>query len=288
MRMPRTMSLVVVMVALGCGPRPSSTPMAPSPPPVLPPNPPSHLNVIGFVYDTAFRPVGGAMVNLLDGAQAGASTQSNESGRFSFTGPFADPTTMRVSKDGYAPATGTAKSNNSSTGSLWALVELDELARPVDITGDYALTIVVDRACAGMPSDVRTRTYAASIRLAPDSHTQPGTSLTLTVNSGSFLPDHGSFAIGVAGDDVAFSIYSGEDFGLVEKIAPGRFLAIGGVAAVSIGTGPITTISTPFSGVIDYCAYQSDVGWTYQCNSGPRHDYQHCESSQHQLMVSRR
>src|SRR4029450_1109367 len=162
MRMRRTMSLWCVVVALGCGPRPSSTPMAPSPPPVLPPSPSSHLNLIGFVYDTAFRPVGGAIVNLLDGAQAGASTQSNESGRFSFTGTFADPTTMRVSKDGYASATGTAKSNNSSTGSLWALVELDELARPGDITGDYALTIQADSACAGLPVDVRTRTYSAS------------------------------------------------------------------------------------------------------------------------------
>jgi hypothetical protein len=280
--------LCVVMLALGCGPRPSSTPMAPSPPPVLPPSPPSHLNLIGFVYDTAFRPVGGATVNLLDGAQAGASTQSNESGRFSFTGAFADPTTVRVSKDGYAVATETAKSNNSSTGAIWALVELDELARPVDLTGDYALTIVANSACVGIPSNLRTRTYAASIRLAPDAHTQPGTALTLTVDSGSFVPDRSSFAIGVAGSHVAFSIYSREDFGLVEKIAPGTFLAIQGIATASIGTGPVTTISTPFSGVIDYCALESDTGWTYQCNSGPRSDYQHCESSQHQLMVSRR
>jgi hypothetical protein len=290
MRMPRTMSLVVVIAALGCGPRPTSTPMAPSPSPTpLPPSsPPAHLNLNGYVYDTAFRPVGGATVKLLDGAQAGASTQSNETGRFSFTGTFADPTTMGVSKDGYAAATGTAKSNNSASGAIWAFVVLDELARPVDIAGDYSLTIVVDSACAGIPSEVRTRTYAASIRPAADSHTQPGTSLTLTAESASFLPDRNRFAIGVAGDDVAFSIYNGEDFGLIEKIATGTFLAIGGVASVSIGTGPVTTISTPFSGDVDYCALQSDTGWTYQCNSGPRTAFEHCESAHHQLTVSRR
>jgi Carboxypeptidase regulatory-like domain len=291
MRMPRTMSLVVLMMALGCGPRPTSTPMAPSPSPtpVPPPSPPpAHLVLNGYVYDTAFRPVGGATVRLLDGAQAGTSAQSNETGRFSFTGIFADPTTMGVSKDGYAAASGTAKSNNSPSGAIWAFVVLDELARPVDIAGDYSLTIVVDSACTGIPSEVRTRTYAASIRPTPDSHTQPGTSLTLTVDSGSVRPDRSSFAIGVAGDEVAFSIYNGEDFGLVEKIATGTFLAIGGTARVSIGTGPVTTISTPFSGDVDYCVFQSDTGWTYQCNSGPRAAYEHCEATHHQLTMSRR
>ena len=290
MRMLRTMSLALVVAALGCGPRPTSTPMAPSPSPtpVPPPSAPAHLALNGYVYDTAFRPVGGATVKLLDDAQAGASTESNEAGRFSFTGTFADPTTVQVSKDGYAVTTGTGKSINSPTGAIWVFVVLDELTRPVDITGDYSLTIVVDSACEGIPSEVRSRTYAASIRPTPDSHTQSGTSLTLTVGSGSFLPDRNSFAVGVAGGDVAFSIYNGEDFGLIEKIAPGTYLAIGGVAAVSIGTGPVTTISTPFSGEVDYCAYQSDTGWTYQCNSGPRTAYEHCEATHHQLTLSRR
>ena len=291
MRVPRAMLLLVFMVALGCGPRSTSTPTATSPsppPPIPPPSPPAHLILNGYVYDTAFRSVGGATVTLLDGAQAGASTQSNETGRFSFAGTFTDPTNMGVSKSGYAAATGTAKSNNSSTGALWGFVVLDELARPVDIAGDYSLTIAADGACAGIPDDVRTRTYAASIRPTSDSHTQPGTSLTLTVNDGTFLPNYGRFAIGVAGNDVAFIVYSGEDFGLVEKIGPGTFLAIGGMATVSIGTGPVTTISTPFSGDIDYCALQSDAGWTYQCNSGPRTAYQHCASTHHQLTVRRR
>ena len=291
MRIPRTMSLIFVVLTLGCGPNRSSTPSAPSSPaapsPVPPPTPPPHLNLNGYVYDTAFRPVGGATVQLLDGAQAGASTQSDASGRFSFTGTFADPSTIHVSKDGYAAATETGKSN-SSTGTIWAFVVLDQLAKPVDITGDYALTIVADSACAGLPNDVRTRTYAASIRLTPDSGAQPGTSLTLTADGGSFLPNHRSFAGGVAGNDVTFRIYYYEDFGLVERVAPGTFLAIQGMGTVSVGAGPVEKISTPFSGVIDYCALQTDLAWTYQCNSGPRTDYQHCLSTQHQLILSRR
>src|SRR6266481_5524026 len=104
MRIFRAVALLLpVTLALGCGQHPSprpSTPSSPSAPsPVPQPSPPSHLNLNGYVYDTAFRPVGGATVNLLDGAQAGASTQSNESGRFSFVGIFEDPTSVRVSKE---------------------------------------------------------------------------------------------------------------------------------------------------------------------------------------------
>jgi hypothetical protein len=288
MQLLRTISFLSVMVALGCGPHSSSTPMAPSPSPAPQPSPPSHPALNGYVYDTAFRQITGATVSLLDGAQAGATTTSNESGKFSFTGIFQDPTTLRVSKEEYAPVTVTAKSINSSTGEIWAFVVLDQLARPVDITGDYALTIVADSACAGMPADVRTRTYGASIRLAPDASGQPGTSVTLTADGATFVADHGSFAIGVAGNDVTFSIYYYEDFGLVEKIAPGTFLAIQGMGTVSVGAGPVTKISTPFSGIIDYCALQTDTGWTYQCNSGPRAAYQQCESTHHQLILSRR
>jgi hypothetical protein len=240
------------------------------------------------VYDTAFRSVGGATVNLLDGAQAGASTQSDETGRFSFVGVFEDPTTVRVSKEGYVAATGTAKSINSSNGTIWASVVLDVLAKPVDMAGDYSLTIVADSVCAGMPDDLRTRTYAASIRRMPDSGNQPGTSLRLTVDGGSLLPDRNSFQIGVAGNRVAFIMYNEEDFALVEKIAPGTFFAVQGGAAVSMDEGPVTRISTSFSGVIDYCALQSDTGWTYECNSSPRTAYQHCESKQHQLTLVRR
>jgi hypothetical protein len=283
MRIARALAFLLVALAPGCGSNHSSTPSAPSP---VPPSPPSHPNLNGYVYDTAYRPVGGATVNLLDGAQTGASTQSNALGAFAFTGTFDNPTTLRVSKDGYAAATETAKPN-SSNGAIWAFVVLDELARPVDITGNYALTILADTTCADIPGDARTRTYAASIRLTPDSHSQAGTSLTLTID-GSFLPDHTSFPIGVAGDDVAFSIYNGEDFGLVEKIAPATFLAIEGFATVSVGSSPVSSITATLNGIIDYCALQSDTGWTYECNSGPRIAYQHCESKQHQLILSRR
>jgi len=289
MSISRALAVLPVALALGCGSNHSSTPSAPSSPvtPSPVPSPPPHLNLDGYVSDTAFVAVGGATVSLLDGAQTGASTQSDESGHFAFTGTFEDPTTVRVSKEGYAAATGMARSNNSSIGTLWAYVELDKLVRPIDLTGNYTLTILADTACADLPGDVRTRTYAASIELVPDSRSQAGTSLRLTVGDQSVLPDRHSFPIGVAGDDVAFLMYGGDDFGLIERIAPARFLAIQGRATVSVGSAPVSSITATLNGDIDYCALPSDTGWP-QCNSGPITAYQHCESPHHQLILSRR
>jgi hypothetical protein len=222
----------------------------------------------------------------VDGPQAGASTISNDVGRFTFAGTFEVGTTVRVSKEGYTSATETARSNGSSNA-IWAFVLLDALARPVDLVGNYTLTIVADSACTGIPDDVRTRSYSASIGITPHSDTQSGTSLMITASGAPFASIHDGFPIGVAGGDVAFAISAGEDdFGLVEKIAPGTFLAIGGFGRVSVGTGPIARIATPFSGSIDYCALQSDTAWTYECNN--RTAFVHCGSTQHQLILSRR
>jgi carboxypeptidase family protein len=286
MNIHRAIAIGAITFALGCSSHPSSnTPSRPSPVPQPPPAP-RYQVLSGYASDTAFRPVAGATVTLVDGPQAGASTASNEAGRFTFAGTFEVGTTVRVSKEGYTSATATARPNGSSNGTVWAFVLLDALAKPVDLVGDYTLTIVADSACTGIPDDVRTRTYSASIGITPGSDTQSGTSLMLAARGASFVSIHDSFPIGVAGGDVAFTINAGEDFGLIEKIAPGTFLAIGGFARVSVGTGPIARIATPFSGSIDYCALQSDTAWTYQCNN--RIDFQHCDSTQHQLILSRR
>src|SRR5262249_16053854 len=122
MSLSRALAVLLVALALGCGSNHSAAPTAPSSPvtPSPVPSPPPHLNLDGWVHDTAFGAVGGATVSLLDGAQAGASTQSDESGHFGFTGTFEDPTTVRVSKEGYAAATGMARSNGPYNGTIWA------------------------------------------------------------------------------------------------------------------------------------------------------------------------
>lgn len=96
------------------------------------------------------------------------------------------------------------------------------------------------------------------------------------------------FPIGVARNDIGFIVYyQREDFGLVEQVTPKTFLAFQGSAYASVGTSPVTAISAPLDGVIDYCTLQSESGWTYDC-SGPRVAYERCASKNHRLIVTRR
>ena len=289
MRMSPAIALLLVIAASACGSHPASVPVSVAPSPVSQPTPtPAFQQIEGYVADTAFRAIAGAAVTIMDGPQAGASTTTDAAGRFHFAGSFANPTTVRASNAGYSDATAIAKWNNGSTGYEWAYVQLDLLSPPVDLVGDYTLTFVADNACTGLPSELRTRTYAASIATA-DSRLRPGTSLTLTTAGATFVGKYDGFPIGVAGDDVAFLVYyQQEDFGLVEQTAPNTYVAIQGIARLSVNRLPVTTITVPLNGIIDYCALQSATGWNYDCNSGARVAYSRCESSNHQLTLTRR
>jgi hypothetical protein len=244
-------------------------------------------SVVGYVADTAFQYVSGATVSLVDGPEAGKSTISDASGKFSFAGSFENPTAVKVTKDGYIPSTAAAKAFAPGQPE-WAYVQLDEVAVPVDLIGEYTLTLTADSGCSeDFPSELRTRSYPASIAPTPGSPFRAGSSLTLTVGGASFAGQHNSFPIGVAGDTVAFEIYNGEEFGIVEQIVPGTFLAIQGQAVVSVGVAPVTTSTTPLSGIIDYCALSAG-NWNYDCNGGVRIGYERCTSTHHQLTLTRR
>ena len=96
--------LVAQGLAVGCGDRDripisvtAPSPLAPTPtPPALADGP-----VSGGVYDTAYRPLAGAVVEALNGSRAGASTTANAEGAFTFEGVFDGGTQFRASRDGY-------------------------------------------------------------------------------------------------------------------------------------------------------------------------------------------
>jgi len=81
--------LIGSLSGAGCGSEAPSrvVPTAPTtvaPTTVAPPS--GAMTVSGIVYDTANRPVAGATVEVLDGAQAGMTTTSNASGQYWMTG----------------------------------------------------------------------------------------------------------------------------------------------------------------------------------------------------------
>ncbi len=113
----------------------------------------------GIVKDTAFRPLAGAVVEVIAGTNTGMSTTTDSAGQFSLSGGFDNTTRFRASKEDHVASTTTL--NSPLGGSI--SFHLAVLAPPVSMAGDYTLTFVADSACASLPAALKTRTYAATV-----------------------------------------------------------------------------------------------------------------------------
>src|SRR5687768_13981055 len=101
MRRFHVASLALLMGALagaGCGSDSKSAVIPTAPTSVVPPAvaSPTAPTLSGKVSDTAFRTIGGATVEVLDGAEAGKTTIANASGQFWLTGVFEEGTRFRA------------------------------------------------------------------------------------------------------------------------------------------------------------------------------------------------
>ena len=287
-RTRRGIVLLVLAQALAvaaCGDRHFVGP-GPTAPGEPPPLAPAGVSITGVVTDTAFRPLAGARVEVLDGPQAGFSATADATGSFSLNGTFDDNTLFRATKDGHvALATTLLASCAPCNPRRWLNFNLEVLARPVNITGDYTLTFVADGACAGFPEALRTRTYAATI--TPSSN-RPDTLFELTLTDTAMLEDYRTLHIGVAGDYMAFWLGDAHGQpGLVERVSRSTYLAFEGSAAASMGTD-LSTISISLNGFIEYCESRSDMGPRYDCSAGRALANAQCASKNHRAILARR
>lgn len=220
------------------------------------------LRLNGYVYDTAFRPIAGAAVEVIDGPQAGMALTSESNGHFTYTGTFPSAVTIRATKIGYAPATETARIYPAGA---WVYFDLVSIVPAVDVAGNYLLTIAADPSCTMLPDAVRTRDY--SVRVGPANTTTPVPGLyDAFATSGEFAPYGNGFEIGVSGDYVGITTI-GEGPTLVEKVGENRYIAYSIDAGVRDVTSGATTIAAPFSGMIEYCELASPIGQYYDCSS---------------------
>ena len=261
-----TAILFLTLAVAGCGnpgsgaPTPSATsPTAPSPPTL------SRNGVMGTVNDTAFRPLGGARVEVVDGPQAGISTTVDANGAFSLSGTFDDATRFRAAMEGHL--TTIQASRTDLVGGRYVNFHLEVPAPPVNMTGDYTLTFVADSACVGLPNEVRTRTYGATITPShPTNIPTANTNFQVALSGASFLPSQDSFPVGVAGDFVTFWF---SDPAVVEVIAPSTQLELYGAGGASAGTSGISTMAVSWEGNFEY-------------------SHTDCESKNHRLILTRR
>jgi hypothetical protein len=266
----------------GRGPSPSSTsgPAAPTSGRY------AFTQIYGNVFDTAFRPLAGVAVGIVDGSQAGASAVSDTGGRFSFSGgEYVDGIKFRASKDGYVSTTVSVPLQFPSPSAVaYISITLESVAAPLKIEpGAYTLTLIADSACADIPSDLRTRSYSATIAASRD---RPNSLYSVDV-SGPTLGGFG-FGIGVAGNDLAFTIDGPAFF---EHLPAFTYLEIAGSGETSVNTSSTSSITIPFSGSFQYCVLKSEMSRTNNCYTTPadqRIAYSQCLSQNDRMVLTRR
>ena len=237
------------------------SPVPPAAPTVVTPVQNVVTLIPGSVFDTAFRPLAGVKVEIVDGPQAGASVTTDTAGQFSFSGTFIGAVTFRATKEGYLIATQTLDLS-VSRHSCCISFSLKSLNPSLTLeAGTYTLTVTADNACKDIPSDLRTRTYTATIMPARD---HPNT-LYLVDVTGLFLSSFG-FAIGVAGNYLAFTI-DGPAFS--EHLSAFTYLEIAGAGGASLETSSVSTISIPFSGSFESCVLRSEMSPYSNCFTTP-------------------
>ncbi len=238
----------------------------------------------GEAQDSAFRPIPGAKIEILDGPQAGTTTTSDAGGEFSLQGIVNDATKFRASKEGYLTTTATlGPACDRCNPTRWIYFYLEVLEPPVNLAGNYTVTFNADTACVNLPDELRMRSYDATIRPDPGSRTSYG----VIMSGPAFSDKLGIFYLNVAGSFVNISIGDHTDPGVAERVAPNTFYAFGGGTTVTV-TPPVQTITTPFEGWIDHCALKEPPGERYKCSAANTVAFTRCESKKHQLTLTRK
>jgi len=264
----------LAMTAVGC--TKSTAPTAPT----MVPTPASPMfNLHGTVRDSISRPVSDARVELADGPQAGQFATTDMGGQFAFA-PFtasATTFTLRVTRDGYAPATVTAVGNQITD------VRLTPVTR-VNPTGEYQFTLTAAAACEALPPAVRTRKYTAVI-------TGPTGSL-VTLSGADLVPNYDTLVATPADNAVRFYLYSAyaaarwlEDDPIVERLDATSYVAFSATTTV-MPWNPDQSMAA-VDGTIAYCAAAKEASapdYPPTCLVPPVE----CKSSSHRLSLARR
>jgi hypothetical protein len=241
--------------------------------------------VSGHVSDSAFRPLRGARVEVLDGPQAGAATHTDANGQFAMTGMFDANTRFSAELVGYVGSTQTWTDCATCHGP-YLLFRLGLPTPPVAVAGDYTVTFVADSQCTDIPAELRSRTYTGTMAARPSSGVPPDTSFDLTLNEGTLLNGYGSISVGVAGDVITMW-FGGDGPFVVEQVALNTYLGFDG-AIEAVVTPPLRSITTSFNGYVNYCALNAPMGQYYDCSAARTVARSECYSSNHQLIVTKR
>ena len=246
-------------------------------------------NITGSVFDTAYRPLPGAKVVVLDGPSAGASAIVDNSGVVTLSGNFDSSTRFQASIDGHESQTAAwtcSVANCANNARPWLGFQLRPLLAPVDLAGEYVMTITANASCTGLPANVQSRSYPVTLTR----HFRDGTADLLgfngVIHNDEVVASLREFRIGVAGSfaGMYFRRGDGDEPGLVEHLADDRYVGFTGNAAGTVNAGNSSSIA--FSGSVDNLVLRAPPGATLMMANVM--SKQSCESSEHRLMLARR
>ena len=249
------------------------------------------MQLRGFMMDTAFRPLGGARVEVVDGPSAGTTAISGDDGQFVLTGSFNESTRFRATKEGHDSRTqpwncSVAVCLGASGAQPWLGFYLSVPEPAVNISGDYRLTFTADSACADLPDIARARSYRVKITAQPigDRSSVPG--YDVTVVDASLLGTLTGFPIGVAGSRLSFWLHGRHDPAIVEVLGGNTYLGFSGNAVTALAATGAATIETTFDGWIEHVALNSSLGqWYFPLP--PSISKATCDSSNHRITLTR-
>ena len=249
------------------------------------------LGLRGFVTDTAYRPLAGALVEVLDGASAGVTTISGADGQFVLSGRFNATTQFRASKDGHETRTqpwncSVAVCLGANNAQPWLGFYLTVLEPTVNLAGDYILTFVADGACTDLPEIARGRSYRVAVTARPADGRSAIPGFDLKVVGAPVVGNMTGFPIGAAGSRLSFWLHGGHDPAIVEDLGANTYLAFSGTAEVTVGPAGLSSITATFDGWIEHLVLTAPVGpWYYP--QGPPISKATCESRTHRLTLTR-
>ena len=291
-------ALLIVIALAGCNSGPRRSSMLPTAPtPVAPlQSAVNAVNVRGTVYDTAYRPIAGAIIEVLDGPHAGLTATSIATGEFALAGAFEVGTRFRARSEGYLEGISRLEPRCPQCVSNFVNFNLGLPIAPANIAGDYLLTIDANEACTALPAEASKRTYR--VRIVPEA-TQPTSANTyfrVAIDDGDIIRELAWDGVWIAAAGNYLELWMGDlhgQPGLVDEIDTDTFFSVGGAGHTTVEMTPVTVISARFDGELAYCvvkAGNSVVGADrrYACNTDRAVTRAACQSPAHRLTLAKR
>ncbi len=268
-----------VTLAAGCSGTPSA--ISPTGPTASPTGSASPVGAVqgtasalrGFVMDTAFRPLAGARIEVVDGPSAGVAAIADAGGQFVLSGTFDVATQFRAIIDGHETKTqpwncSVAVCLGATNAQPWLGFYLTVLEPTVNIAGDYTLTFTADSACTDLPDIARSRSYRVTVTAQPSAGRSAIPGFDLKVNGARFIGSLGGFPIGAAGARLSFWLHGRHDPALVEDLGGNTYLGFSGTAGATVTNAGASTITAAFDGWIEHVVLGSPLGlWYYPLGS---------------------